>query len=382
MDLLIKNVKIVDAKKSVYGDVLIKDGIIKEVNIDINENCQTIDGEGYTLLPSFIDMHTHLRDPGYTYKEDLETGQRAAIKGGYTTLCAMANTNPVCDNKEIIEYVINKSKKLNLCDVIQISSLTKNLDGNEIVDIDEMIKYTNLFSDDGKTVFDENIMKEALKLSQKYNFKILTHCDPEVDIVKSDLNLLESIGGNLHICHISLKETLRLIEEFKNKNVRFTCEVTPHHIFSYDLDYRVNPSIASIQDVNALIQGIKDGYIDVIGTDHAPHSKEDKTKGSPGISLIEVAFSMIYKVFKEKNISINKLSELMSYNPSQILNLNCGLIKEGYEGNLVLVDLDSAYYIDTNNFISKGKNNPFDGIKVYGEVKITVKRGRIIYDNR
>ncbi|SHH39362.1 dihydroorotase [Tepidibacter thalassicus] len=382
MDLLIKNVKIVDATKSIYGDVFIENGIIKEIGIDINKDCQIVDGEGYTLLPSFIDMHTHLREPGYTYKEDLKSGQMAAIKGGYTTLCAMANTNPVCDNKEIIEYVINKSKKLNLCDVIQISSLTENLDGKEIVDIDEMIKYTNLFSDDGKTVFDENIMKEALKLSQNYNFKILTHCDPEVDIVKRDLNLLEGIGGNLHICHISLKETLDLIKEFKNKGLNFTCEVTPHHIFSHDLDYRVNPSIASIQDVNALIQGIKDGYIDVIGTDHAPHSREDKTKGVPGISLIEVAFSMVYKVFKENNISINKLSELMSYNPSKILNLNSGLIKEGYEGNLVLVDLDREYEIDTNEFISKGKNNPFDGIKVYGEVKMTVKRGRIIYDNR
>ncbi len=382
MNLLIKNVSLVDAKKTSYGDVLIKDGKIAKIEKEIKESCEIIDGEGYTLLPSFIDMHTHLRDPGYTYKEDLESGQKAALKGGFTTLCAMANTNPVCDNKETMEYIIEKSKKLNLCDIFQICAVTRDLEGKEIVDIQTMKKYTKLFSDDGKTIFNENIMKDALLLSKEHDFKILTHCDPEVEIVKRDLNLLQKTGGNLHICHISLKETLDLIKEFKDKGMHFTCEVTPHHIFSKDLDYKVNPSIAKKEDVTAMIQGIKEGYIDVIGTDHAPHSKEDKEKGSPGISLIEVAFAMVYKVLKENNISLNKLSQIMSYNPGKILNLNTGLIEKGYEGNVVLVDLNKEKIIDTENFVSKGKNNPFNGYKVLGEIKMTIKRGKVLYDNR
>lgn len=382
MDLLIKNVVIVDALKTAFGDVLIKNGKIEKVEKDIKGTYKTIDGEGYTLLPSFIDMHTHLRDPGYTYKEDLQSGQRAALKGGYTTLCAMANTNPVCDNLEIIQDVLGRSKKLNLCDVIQISSITKNLEGKELVNIELMRKYTALFSDDGKTINSENIMKDALLLSKEYNFHILTHCDPEVDIVKRDLNLLDNIGGNLHICHISRKETMKKIIEYKEKGFKFTCEITPHHLFAYGLNYKVNPSFGNKEDYQALIDGLIEGYIDVIGTDHAPHSKEDKINGSPGISLIEVAFPMAYKVFKENNISLNKLSEMMSYNPGKILKLNAGLIKVGYEGNVVLVNLNKEERINTEKFISKGKNNPFDGYCGLGEIVLTIKRGNILYDHR
>ncbi|MBF8983276.1 dihydroorotase [Lutibacter sp. B2] len=383
-NILIKNVNIVDAKKNICGDVLIKDGKIYSIkNIEnIDENTKIIDGKGFTLLPSFIDMHTHLRDPGYTQKEDLETGQKAALKGGYTTLCAMANTDPVCDNKETIEYVLNKAKELDLCNIIQICAVTKNLEGKEIVNIDEMLSYTKLFSDDGKTIFDEDIMKKALAFSKDLDFKVLTHCQPEFKIVDRDLSLLEEVGGNLHICHISLKKTVERIKEAKNKGLKFTCEVTPHHIFKSDIEYKVNPSFRKKEDVSALIEGIKEGYIDVIGTDHAPHTKEDKENGSPGISLIEAAFSMVYKVFEENNISLNKLSQLMSYNPAQILNLNEGLIQEGYEANLVLVDLQEEYKIETKKFISKGKNNPFDEELVKGKVKLTIKNGKILHKDQ
>ncbi|WP_069650385.1 dihydroorotase [Caloranaerobacter ferrireducens] len=387
MNIVIKNVKIVDAKRAFHGSVLIEDGLIKKIfkadeDVNISKDTEIIEGKGLILLPSFVDMHCHLRDPGYLYKEDLESGQKAALKGGYTTLCTMANTKPICDNTAVLEYILDKSRKLNLCDIIQISALTKNLEGKEFVDFKEMLKYTRLFSDDGNTIFNEEVMKKALILSNKLKFRVLTHCQPEFEIVKRDLGLLKEVGGNLHVCHISLKKTLSLIKEFKDANLKFTCEVTPHHIFGYEVDYRVNPSFRKKEDVIALIEGIKQGYIDVIGTDHAPHSLEDKQNGAPGISLIEVAFSMVYKVFHENGISLNKLSELMSYNPARILNLNCGLIEEGYEANLVLVDLDEEYQIDTDNFISKGKNNPFNGEKVLGKVKMTFKRGSVKYDNR
>ncbi|KGG79741.1 dihydroorotase [Caloranaerobacter azorensis H53214] len=385
--MLINNVKIVDAKKVLYGSVLIEDGLIKKIfkedeDINLPKDTEIIEGKGFALLPSFVDMHCHLRDPGYLYKEDLKSGQKAALKGGYTTLCTMANTKPVCDNTSVLQYIFDKSRKLDLCDIIQISALTKDLEGKELVDFEEMLKYTKLFSDDGKTIFSEEIMKKALILSNKFKFRVLTHCQPEFEIIKRDLNLLEEVGGNLHICHISLKKTLDLIKEFKDKGFKFTCEVTPHHIFGYELDYRVNPSFRKKEDVESLIEGIKQGYIDVIATDHAPHSLEDKRNGAPGISLIEVAFSMVYKVFYENGISLNKLSELMSYNPARILNLNCGLIEEGYDANLILVDLDEEYRIDTDDFISKGKNNPFNGEKVLGKVKMTFKKGSVKYDNR
>ena len=382
-NLIIKNAHIIDAKQDIYSDILIEDGIITKIGKNINaDDYNVIRETSYIVMPSFIDMHTHLRDPGYTYKEDLESGQRAALKGGYTTLCSMANTKPVCDNTKIIEYIINKSKKLNICNIKQVSSITKNLDGKEIVDVASMRKYTELFSDDGNTILSEEVIKEALDLSSKYNFKLLTHCQPEYEIVSRDLKLLKSIGGNLHICHISLENTLEEIKRYKDEGIKFTCEVSPHHIFSDELDYKVNPSFAKQSDINSLIKGIKDGYIDVIGTDHAPHSKEDKINGAPGISNMEVAFSMVYKVFSENNISINKLSAMMSYNPANILDMNCGLIKEGYRADLVFIDINKEYKMNTDEFISKGKNNPFNNYKVKGKVVTTIKDGNIVYDVR
>lgn len=395
--ILIRNIRIVDKNKDTVKDVLLSNGKItkidNQINIDniseevkIDENIQTenlsieiINGEGYVLMPSFIDLHTHLRDPGLTHKEDLETGQKAALKGGYTVLCPMANTKPVCDNKEVMEYVIDKAKKLDLCHIKQVCAITKNLDGEEMIDIASMREYTDLFSDDGYTLFNEEIMKNALKLSKELDFKVLTHCQPEFMIVERDLKLLKEVGGNLHICHISLEDTLEEIKKYKNEGYNFTCEVGPHHIYGYGLEYKVNPSFAKEEDMKALIQGIKEGYIDMIGTDHAPHTSEDKEKGSPGISNIEVSFQMVNKVFKENNISLKKLSEVMSANPAKLLNLDQGLVEEGLKADLVIIDENIEDIIDTTKFVSKGKNNPFDGQKVIGKVLLTIRDGKIVY---
>ncbi|MEG0181563.1 MAG: dihydroorotase [Peptostreptococcaceae bacterium] len=379
--LLIKNARIIDANKDFKSDLLVEDGKISKIdsNIDL-ENIKIINGENYVLMPSFIDLHTHLRDPGLTHKEDLETGQKAALKGGFTVLCPMANTKPACDNKEVMEYVLNKAKKLDLCDIKQVCAITKNLEGQEMIDIASMRKYTDLFSDDGYTLHNEEIMKEALKISKELDFKVLTHCQPEEIIVERDLKLLKEVGGNLHICHISLKDTLDEIKKYKNDGYKFTCEVGPHHIYGYGLDYKVNPSFAEEEDMKYLIQGIKDGYIDMIGTDHAPHTEEDKQNGAPGISNIEVAFQMVNKVFSENEISLNKLSEMMSLNPAKLLGLNQGLIEEGLRADLVLIDSQCEDIIDTKKFVSKGKNNPFDGQKVVGKVIMTMRDGKIMYD--
>ena len=381
--ILFRNVRIVDANKDFKNDLLVSDGLIsridRNIKIDNEEDINIIDGNGYVLMPSFIDLHTHLRDPGLTHKEDLETGQNAALKGGYTVLCPMANTKPVCDNKEVMEYVLYKAKNLDLCNIKQVCAITKNLDGQEIIDIKSMRKYTDLFSDDGYTLFNEEIMEEALKLSSELDFKVLTHCQPEYEIVSRDLKLLKKVGGNLHICHISLEDTLNEIKKYKDEGYKFTCEVGPHHIYGYGLDYKVNPSFAEEEDMKSLIQGIKDGYIDMIGTDHAPHTEDDKKNGSPGISNIEVAFSMVNKVFKENNISLNKLSEMMSANPAKLLGLNQGLIEEGLRADLVLIDENKEDIINVNKFISKGKNNPFHNQKIKGNVIMTIRDGKIAY---
>ena len=378
--ILIKNTRIVDANKDFKSDLLVEDGKISRIDTNIDSiDAKIINGENYILMPSFIDMHTHLRDPGLTHKEDLETGQRAALKGGFTVLCPMANTKPACDNKETMEYILDKAEKLDLCDINQVCAITKNLEGQEMIDIESMRRYTQLFSDDGYTLHDKDIMKKALELSKELGFKVLTHCQPEEIIVKRDLKLLGEVGGNLHICHISLKETLKEIKKYKDNGHKFTCEVGPHHIYGYGLDYKVNPSFAKEEDMKYLIQGIKDGYIDMIGTDHAPHTEEDKENGAPGISNIEVAFGMVNKVFSENGISLNKLSEMMSLNPAKLLGLNQGLIEEGLKADLVLVDSNCNDIIDTSKFISKGKNNPFDKQKILGKVLMTIRDGKIMY---
>ena len=381
-NILFRNVRIVDANKDFKRDLLVSNGVISKIdeNIEIeHESINIVDGNGYVLMPSFIDLHTHLRDPGLTHKEDLETGQKAALKGGFTVLCPMANTKPACDNKEVMEYVLNKSKGLDLCDIKQVCAITKNLDGQEMIDIESMRKYTDLFSDDGYTLFNEEIMENVLRLSSELDFKVLTHCQPEYEIVERDLKMLKEVGGNLHICHISLEDTLNEIKKYKDEGHKFTCEVGPHHIYGYGLDYKVNPSFAKEEDMRALIQGIKDGYIDMIGTDHAPHTEDDKKAGSPGISNIEVAFSMVNKVFKENNISLNKLSEMMSANPAKLLGLSQGLIEEGLRADLVLIDENEIDVIDTRKFVSKGKNNPFNNQKVIGKVIMTIRDGKIAY---
>lgn len=383
MKIKFENVNIVDANKSIKGNVYIEGEKIIKINGEINDDdFLKIDCNEFYLMPSFVDMHTHLRDPGYTYKEDLETGQKAALKGGYTHLLTMANTNPVVDRIETIKYVLEKSRKLKLTNIYQACSVTKGLNGKELVDFYSLSKFTKYFSDDGLNINDNKIMKKALEKSSELDFLILTHCDPETEIVNRDLKLVEEVGGNIHLCHISLKSTLDIIREFKSKII-FSTEVTPHHLFESDIDYKVNPSFGKKVDRNSLIKAIKDGTLDVIATDHAPHSELDKLNGSPGISSIEVAFTMVNKVFYDNNISLNKLSEMMSYNPSKIMKLkNNGLVNEGYYANLVLVDVNHECIIDTSKFISKGKNNPFNGYNVKGKVLMTIRNGEILYDNR
>lgn len=396
MNLLIKNVNICDATQSFYGEVLIESGKIVEIAKEINkENVEIIDGKGLTLMPSFIDTHAHFREPGLTWKEDIETGSKAAVRGGFTGVCLMANTNPICSSKEVLDIVSKREEEVKLANLHQCVSITKNFDGKTLEHLDQLKddKRIKAISDDGVGVNNGRVMHDALLKAKEYGWVVMSHAETsefssmdmrvaENMMTFRDVELCKLTGGKLHMCHVSTKEAMEYIINGKLNGANLTCEVTPHHLaLTRDVnDYRVNPPIREKEDVDYLIKAIKANMVDCIGTDHAPHTEEEKKKGSPGMVGIETAFSICYTTLvKENGISLNKLSELMSRNPAEILGMNKGKISIGTEGDLVLVDLNKKVTIDNNNFHSKGRNTPFNGMDFYGEIILTIKGGKIVY---
>lgn len=396
MELLIKNARIIDVTQDFIGDIYIKNGLIEEIGKEINkDNIDILNCEGKILMPAFIDTHAHFREPGLTWKEDIETGSKAALKGGYTGACLMANTNPICSSKETLEYVRNKSKELNLIDIHQCLSITKNFDGNTLSHLEELAndKEIKAISDDGVGVSNSNVMLEAMKIAKKNDWVIMSHAEsPEFSKVDMriaenmmtlrDVELAKISNAKLHMCHVSTKESIKYIIDGKMSGANITLEITPHHIgLTRDInDYRVNPPIREKEDVDAIINAIKLGMVDTIGTDHAPHTAEEKEKGSPGMVGLETAFSICYtKLVEENNVSLNKLSELMSYNPAKLLGMNKGKVSVGADGDLVLVDINSKIEVNPEEFESKGKNTPFAGMEFHGEVLATIKGGEIKY---
>lgn len=395
MNLLIKNVNLIDESNNFFGDIYIEKGLIKELGTELNKECETIDGKGLVLMPSFIDTHAHFRDPGFEYKEDIESGSKAAVRGGYTTVTLMPNTKPVCSSKEVLDYVVNKGKEVDLVDLYQTVSITKNLSGEEINHLREFEGNPNVkaITDDGKGVSDSKIMMEAMKIAKENNWIVMSHAEsPEFSKVDMrlaenmmtwrDITLAKFVDCRLHMSHVSTKEAMKYIIEGKNDGVKVTCEITPHHLALNNKisNYRVNPPIREEEDVNFLIKAIKMNYVDCIGTDHAPHSKEDKEKGAPGMIGIEQAFSICYtKLVKENHISLNKLSQLMSGNAAKLLSINKGKLQPGFLGDLVLIDLNKKRVFKEEDIVSRSKNTPFKGIEFYGDVVVTIKNGKIVY---
>ncbi|XZL29260.1 dihydroorotase [Clostridium perfringens] len=395
MNLLIKNVNLIDESNNFFGDIYIEKGLIKELGTELNKECETIDGKGLVLMPAFIDTHAHFRDPGFEYKEDIESGSKAAVRGGYTTVTLMPNTKPVCSSKKVLDYVVNKGKEVGLVDLYQTVSITKNLSGEEINHLREFEGNPNVkaITDDGKGVSDSKIMMEAMKIAKENNWIVMSHAEsPEFSRVDMrlaenmmtwrDITLSKFVDCRLHMSHVSTKEAMKYIIEGKNDGVKVTCEITPHHLALNNKisNYRVNPPIREEEDVNFLIKAIKMNYVDCIGTDHAPHSKEDKKKGAPGMIGIEQAFSICYtKLVKENHISLNKLSQLMSGNAAKLLNINKGKLQPGFIGDLVLIDLNKKRIFKEEDIVSRSKNTPFNGMEFYGDVVLTIKDGKIVY---
>ncbi|MDK0537563.1 dihydroorotase [Clostridium perfringens] len=395
MNLLIKNVNLIDESNNFFGDIYIEKGVIKELGTELNKECETLDGKGLVLMPAFIDTHAHFRDPGFEYKEDIESGSKAAVRGGYTTVTLMPNTKPVCSSKKVLDYVVNKGKEVGLVDLYQTVSITKNLSGEEINHLREFEGNPNVkaITDDGKGVSDSKIMMEAMKIAKENNWIVMSHAEsPEFSRVDMrlaenmmtwrDITLSKFVDCRLHMSHVSTKEAMKYIIEGKNDGVKVTCEITPHHLALNNKisNYRVNPPIREEEDVNFLIKAIKMNYVDCIGTDHAPHSKEDKEKGAPGMIGIEQAFSICYtKLVKENHISLNKLSQLMSGNAAKLLNINKGKLQPGFIGDLVLIDLNTKRIFKEEDIVSRSKNTPFNGMEFYGDVVLTIKDGKIVY---
>ena len=396
MNLLIKNANIIDAYENFNGDILIIDGKISEIGKEINKTeVETIDAKGLTLMPAFIDTHAHFREPGLTHKEDIESGSKAAAKGGYTGVCLMGNTNPICSSRDVVEYVRNRAKEVGLVDIHQCVSITENFGGKSIEHLNAFEDDRELvaITDDGVGVMDSSIMMKAMEKAKENNWIVMSHAEDKTfskidmriaeDLMTiRDLYLAKVTKARLHMAHVSTIESINAIRRAKKEGANVTCEVTPHHIglTTEESNYRVNPPIREKDDVKAIIEGIKDGTVDCIGTDHAPHTQEDKEKGAPGMVGLETAFSICYTdLVKKYGITINKLSELMSRNPANILGMNKGSITIGKDGDLVLVDLNKEVIIDKDKFVSKGKNTPFHGRKYFGEVVMTIKAGKVIY---
>ncbi|MDR2979114.1 MAG: dihydroorotase [Bacteroidales bacterium] len=397
--MLIKNIRIVDDSQDFTGDIRVEDGLISEIgtNLDGDSICLDYSRQEVFLLPAFTDLHIHFRDPGFTYKEDVKTGSEAARKGGYTAVNLMPNTNPVADNMEIVKDVERRVAEVGLIFANQTLSMTKGLQGQNFDHLNELKKNEILFiTDDGKGVNDDATMEEIFKICKEKNITIMAHEEDSrysaTDMRKAenlmtfrDIVLSEKYNSPIHFCHVSTIEAIEAIEKAKVQGVPVSCEVTPHHLTATSDEtnhYRVNPPFRKQADVDALIRAIQNGVVDAIATDHAPHSAEDKLNGAPGMTGLEIAFPLCYTALvKSGHINLQTLVKLMSTQPSNMMKLNKGKIQPGYAADFVIVELDTPFTINSNTFISKGKNTPFSGKEVCGRVLQTFRAGDVYPQN-
>lgn len=390
MRIRIKNARWVDESSDFHGDVLIEDGKIAailspEEKTDADED---IDLGGKTVMPAFVELHAHFREPGYPEKETMETGAWAALHGGYTYVNMMGNTKPPASDLEAFERAEKRFGELGLIDGNQTITVTKDFDGVRRTDLASMAGRVKVLSEDGKGVLSSRVMYDTMCEAKKYGMVVMVHAeDMEMTPVDyrisenletfRDLYLSEMTGAHLHLSHVSTKEALQAIAEAKEKGVCVTCEVTPHHIMLFDSDYRVNPPIRAQEDVEAVIKYLKNGVVDAIATDHAPHTEEDKEKGAPGLVGLETAFSVCNTALvKMGEMTLSDLSRVMSANPARILSVRKGRIELGYDADFVVVDAEEEVTVDVSRFKSKSKNTPFAGKKLYGRVLETFKAGR------
>ncbi|WP_373209690.1 dihydroorotase [Allofournierella massiliensis] len=388
--MLIKNAKLSDGTQV---DVLIRDGKIAGLMQNMPAHGEeVIDAAGRTLMPGFIDLHCHWRTPGFEYKEDIATGSAAAAAGGYTFVNLMPNTRPVCSSAAQAHAVMDEAERLGICGANQTVSITENFDGQTLDHLKSLPEDLRFITEDGKGVQNNEVMAKAFAICAQRDLVLMSHAE-DMQISKWDYRLAENIetvrnlhlseyyGTRLHMCHVSTKEAVAAIGDAKRRGVPVTCEVTPHHLWFADTDYRVNPPIRQAEDVEALVEAIRTGVVDAIATDHAPHSAEDKANGAAGMIGLETAFGVCYtKLCREQGLDLYYLEALMSRFPAAILGLaGKGAIQVGMDADLTLVELDTPYVVDASAMHSRSHNTPFDGVTLYGRVDLTIRGGRVTY---
>ena len=427
MGILIRGGRIVDAATDTdkTGDIYLEDGIIAEIGQKLKkkDGDRVIDAKGQLVMPGIIDLHVHFRDPGQTHKEDIKSGAAAAARGGVTTVVAMPNTTPTIDNPDRVNYVHNKAAQVSGIHVLQAGAATMGEKGTELADIAGMVKAgIPAVSEDGKSVMNTALCKEAMRIAAECGVPFFDHCEDidlrgdgcmnedenakrlglpgicnavEDTITARDIILALETGVHLHLCHCSTYGDAQMMKIVKEKGYdNITAEVCPHHfilssddIKTDDPNYKMNPPLRTPKDVEALKQGLKDGTIEVISTDHAPHSAQEKTgsmKNAPfGIVGLETSLPLTYTELVEKDvITLKQMVEKMCLNPAKILGLDRGTLQKGHPADVIIVDTEQEYAIDKNKFVSKGHNTPFDGWKVKGKVLYTICDGKIVFKNQ
>lgn len=422
MNLLIKGGRVIDPSRQIDAtmDILVVDGKINELGkgLQAKKDCEIINAEGLLVAPGLIDMHVHLRDPGLEYKEDIATGTKAAAKGGFTSIVCMPNTKPVNDNKAVTAYIINKAKNEGLVNVFPVGSITQGSKGDNLAEMGELKEYGCVaVSDDGRPVVNSELMRRALEYAKGMDIMLISHSEDlslvgegvmnegftstelglkgisrvaEDAAVARDVYLAEFTDSPIHIAHVSTRGAVRIIRDAKGRGVKVTCETAPHYfsltddaVRGYDSNAKMNPPLREAADVEAIKAGLKDGTIDAIATDHAPHHLDEKdvefNLASNGIIGLETSLPLSLALVRDKVVDIKVLIEKMSFNPAKILGINRGTLQVGAVADITIFDFDADWVVREEDISSKSKNTPFIGSKMKGQAAYTIVGGKVVY---
>ena len=434
--ILVRGGRIVDPARGLdrVADLLIEGEAIAGIDAHITrEDAQVVDAAGLVVCPGFIDLHCHLREPGFEYKETIATGTLAAARGGFTTVCAMPNTSPVMDTRATVEFVLSRASGEGVVRVLPIGAVTKGSRGAELAEMVELADAGVVgFSDDGHPVANANVMRQALSYSSSLGLPIINHCEvPELSadgvmnegwtanrlgmrgipnaseeaMVARDISLLETVGGRLHIAHASTAGTVELVRRAKERGIAVTCEVTPHHLTltdetvlglaggtgafepltaaAYDTNAKVAPPLRSRGDVAAMVEGLRDGTVDFIATDHAPHGRTDKLctfdEAANGISVLETALGSVMSLVHDGALTLPLAVDRLTAAPARFLGMDLGTLKSGSPADVTIFDPDAEWLVDPAQFASKGKNTPLAGTTLRGRVITTIAGGEVVY---
>jgi len=427
MRILIKNGRVIDPSQNMdcITNILIEDGLIKKLpsnkeSIKNRKDLRIIDAGGKIVTPGLVDIHVHLREPGYEHKETIKTGSYSAAAGGFTSIACMPNTDPINDNASVTEYILLKARTEGIVNVFPIGAITNDEKGETMADIGEMHKAGCVaISDDGMPVMNSNIMRRAMEYANSFHIPVITHAEDkylsdngvmnegevstklglrgipgssEEVMIYRDINLAELTGGHLHVAHVSTEGSVRLIRDAKSRGVNVTAEATPHHftltdgaLTEYDTNAKMNPPLRTAKDVDAVIEGLKDGTIDAIATDHAPHSVDEKNvefDTAPfGIVGLETALGLSLKLMDKGLLTLYEIIQKLTINPSNILNLNRGTLQKGEFADILIFDPAEEWIVDPANFYSKSRNTPFVGWHLKGKINYTIVSGNIVYSD-